>query len=71
MKKITESTSEYSNLDEMTTLDLLEGINSEDQKVAIAVKNVIPEITKFVDQVVQKMKAVVAYFILALGQADV
>ncbi len=67
MKKITESTSEYSNLDEMTTLDLLEGINSEDQKVAIAVKNVIPEITKFVDQVVQKMKEGGRLFYIGAG----
>jgi N-acetylmuramic acid 6-phosphate etherase len=67
MKKITESSSEYANLDKMTTLELLEGINSEDQKVAIAVKNTIPEISKFIDQVAPKMTAGGRLFYIGAG----
>jgi N-acetylmuramic acid 6-phosphate etherase len=67
MKKITESASEFSNLDQMTTSELLDGINSEDQKVAIAVKNVIPEITKFVDQVAPRMKEGGRLFYIGAG----
>ena len=35
MKNITESNSIYDHLDEMNTLELLNGINTEDKKVAI------------------------------------
>ena len=36
-QKITESESLYDNLDQMSVRELLEGINNEDRKVAIAV----------------------------------
>ena len=56
MKKITESNSEYSDLDKKSTSELLEGINTEDQKVALSVKETIPEISRFIDLVVPRMK---------------
>ena len=48
-KKITESPSLYDHLEQLDTASLLEYINREDQKVALAVEQVIPQITKLVD----------------------
>ena len=42
-QKITESESLYDNLDQMSVRELLEGINNEDRKVAIAVGREIPK----------------------------
>ena len=42
MEKITEASSVYEQLDQMSTLELLNGINEQDQQVAHAVALVIP-----------------------------
>ena len=55
-KRITESESLYKDLDKMSVHDLLVGINNEDQKVALAVKEVIPAIEKLVTAIVERMK---------------
>ena len=55
MKNITESPSFHNDLDKMSTEEILFGINKEDQKVAIAVKNQIPIILKFIDAAFEKM----------------
>ncbi|MEM8999777.1 MAG: N-acetylmuramic acid 6-phosphate etherase [Bacteroidota bacterium] len=47
--KITEQPSLYDHLEAMGTGDLLKNMNQEDQKVAIAVEKVIPQVTKLVD----------------------
>ena len=54
--KITESNSSYDNLEKKSTLELLEIINSEDQKVAISVKKEILKINKLVDKIIEKLK---------------
>lgn len=54
--KISEQASLHSDLEQKTVLQLLEGINEEDQKVAIAVKAAIPQIEKLVSLLVPKMK---------------
>jgi N-acetylmuramic acid 6-phosphate etherase len=51
----TEASSNYQNLDQKSTRELLEGINQEDATVAAAVKKVIPEIEILVDQIVLRM----------------
>lgn len=56
MKKITEQASLYDNLEHMDTYEILYGINNEDKKIARAVEKAIPEITRFVDILVPKMK---------------
>ena len=38
INRITESDSLHNNLEKMSTLELLHGINHEDQKVALAVE---------------------------------
>lgn len=53
--KVTEQSSNYSNLDKMTTRELLEGMNSEDRKVPVAVAQAIPQIEKLVDGIVDRM----------------
>ncbi len=47
--KITETPSDYTDLELMDTQSILENINDEDQKVAEAVQKVIPQLTKLVD----------------------
>ncbi len=67
MKKITEESSLYDNLESMDTLDILYGINNEDKKVALAVEKVIPEISRFVDELVPKMKEGGRLFYIGAG----
>ncbi len=56
MQKITESESLYSDLDKMSTLELLTNINHEDAKVHLAINKIIPEIEKFVDAAFDRLK---------------
>lgn len=53
-KKITETPSLYTDLEQMDTRTLLENMNREDQKVALAVGLAIPRITKLVDALEQR-----------------
>lgn len=48
--KITEQTSLYDQLENMSTDDILLNMNNEDQKVALAVREVVPAISKLVDE---------------------
>ena len=50
-KKITETPSLYDHLEKMDTREIMEHMNAEDQKVAEAVKKVIPQITQLVDAI--------------------
>ena len=43
------------HIDEMSTIDILTTINNEDQKVALAVKDVLPQISDAVDCIYQQM----------------
>ncbi|MFT7362916.1 MAG: N-acetylmuramic acid 6-phosphate etherase [Algoriphagus sp.] len=54
--RVTESTSLYDNLDQMTVIELLQNINAEDQKVPLAVKLVIPVISDLVAAIVPRME---------------
>ena len=47
--KVTEQSSNYSNLDKMSTRELLENMNQEDKTVPYAVEKCIPQIEKLVD----------------------
>lgn len=50
-RKITEEDSLYDGLENYSVADLVNRINTEDQKVAIAVEKVLPEITKLIEKV--------------------
>jgi N-acetylmuramic acid 6-phosphate etherase len=54
--RVTESTSLYDNLDQMTVIELLQNINAEDQKVPLAVQLVIPVISDLVAAIVPRME---------------
>lgn len=56
MQKITESSSNYNGLENMSIRELLTNINKEDQLVPGAVEKIIPEIEKLVEMIVRKMR---------------
>lgn len=65
--RITESPSLYSNLEEMSIREILEGINQEDSKVHLAVNKEIPKIEKFVELLVQRILSGGRLFYLGAG----
>lgn len=67
MKRTTESDSLYNNLETLSVNELLTGINSEDAKVAEAIKKCIPQIEKLVEAIVTNMKQGGRLFYLGAG----
>ncbi|NLI35586.1 MAG: N-acetylmuramic acid 6-phosphate etherase [Bacteroidales bacterium] len=65
--KISEQPSLYNDLEKKSVKELLEDINTEDQKVALAVKKAIPQIEKLVTQIVPRMKRGGRIFYLGAG----
>ncbi|EDM37057.1 N-acetylmuramic acid-6-phosphate etherase [Pedobacter sp. BAL39] len=55
MIRVTEQDSKYTNIDQMSVLEILQGINNEDQTVAIAVKQAIPQIAQLASSVADRM----------------
>lgn len=66
-RKITEEQSLYNDLENKSVREILEGINNEDRKVAIAVHKAIPQIEKLVEQIVPRMKSGGRIFYLGAG----
>jgi N-acetylmuramic acid 6-phosphate etherase len=67
MKKLTESSSKYDNLEKMSTHDLLANINKEDQTVSLAITNEIEAIERFVDACFERMKIGGRLFYIGAG----
>jgi len=67
MKRVTESNSNYSNLEQLSTLDLLTNINKEDQLVALAVEKEIPAIEVFIEACLLRMKKNGRLFYIGAG----
>ena len=67
MKKITEASSNHDDLEKKSTIDLLKGINTEDQIVAVAVQKEIENIEQFVNAAYPKMKLGGRLFYLGAG----
>ena len=65
--KITEQPSHYSNLDKMSTDELLRGINAEDKTVAFSVEKQLGQIGKLVDAAAEKMKGGGRLFYMGAG----
>lgn len=65
--KVTEQASNYTNLDQMPTRDLLVNMNNEDKKVAFAVEQCIPQIEKLVDGIAERMADGGRLFYLGAG----
>ncbi|SEK40368.1 N-acetylmuramic acid 6-phosphate etherase [Parapedobacter koreensis] len=67
MTNTTEKASNYQDLDKMSVSELLITINKEDQTVAIAVQEAIPQITRLVEVAVASMKAGGRLFYVGAG----
>ena len=65
--KQTEQNSHYSDLDKMSTIELLSGINAEDRKVPEVVAGCLPQISKLVDGMVERMKRGGRVFYIGAG----
>ncbi|WP_085537031.1 N-acetylmuramic acid 6-phosphate etherase [Massilibacteroides vaginae] len=66
-EKVSEQSSLYSDLEKKPIRELLEDINTEDQKVALAVQKIIPQIEKLVSQIVPRMQQGGRLFYLGAG----
>jgi len=67
IKRVTESSSNHNNLEQMSTRELLNGINSEDKKVAHSIEEIIPQIELFVDACSERMKKGGRLFYIGAG----
>ena len=64
---ITEQPSLYNDLENKPVSEILTDINREDQKVALAVQQTIPEIEKLVNGIVERMKRGGRLFYIGAG----
>ena len=65
--QITEQSSLYNDLERKSVQKILEEINNEDQKVALAVQKAIPQIELLVNEIVPRMKRGGRIFYLGAG----
>lgn len=65
--KTTEKDSIYNNLEKLSVRELLVNINSEDAKVPVVIKNIIPNIEALVKVIVEKLKSGGRLFYLGAG----
>lgn len=64
---ITESPSEFENLEKMGVPELVTSINQEDGKVHLAVKNALPQIEKLIELILERMQQGGRIFYLGAG----
>lgn len=67
MDKITESTSNFNNLDSMDIDSLLIGMNEEDKSVPTAIENIIPQISELIIELVPLIKEGGRLFYIGAG----
>jgi N-acetylmuramic acid 6-phosphate etherase len=67
MERITESTSRYRHLEQMSVRELLTNINAEDRTVPLAVEKAIPQIEALVEVIVAKMREGGRLFYIGAG----
>lgn len=67
MKRTTESASNYSSLESMSTHDLLTNMNREDKTVPLAIEKEIPAIEVFVNACYERMKTGGRLFYIGAG----
>lgn len=65
--KITEQDSLYSDLEQKTVRQILDDINREDRKVALAVQKTIPQVEKLVSEIVPRMQQGGRIFYMGAG----
>jgi len=64
---ITESSSNYSNLEQMSVTDLLANINKEDKTVPLAIEKALPQLEVLINSIVPRMKAGGRLFYIGAG----
>ena len=67
MKRITETSSNYNDLEKLSTIELLSNINKEDQLVALAVEKEIPQIEAFIEACIIRMQQNGRLFYIGAG----
>ena len=55
MNRVTEQESNYHDIDQMSVIEILKGINKEDQTVPLAVEKALPQIEKLASAIAEKM----------------
>lgn len=65
--RLSEQPSLYNDLEKKSVREILDDINTEDQKVALAVQKAIPQIEKLVTQIVARMKQGGRIFYMGAG----
>jgi len=66
---ITEQNSLHDNLDKKSTGQLLNEMNEEDRKVALAVQSAIPRLEELIDKIVERMKRGGRIFYIGAGSS--
>ncbi|MFN8354522.1 MAG: N-acetylmuramic acid 6-phosphate etherase [Spirosomataceae bacterium] len=64
---VTETSSHYDNLEKMSVLELLTGINNEDKTVPFAIEKALPQIEALVTQIVPRMREGGRLFYIGAG----
>jgi N-acetylmuramic acid 6-phosphate etherase len=67
MIRITEQESHYNNIDQMSVLEILKGINEEDKTVPLAVEKSLPQIEKLASAVAERMREGGRLFYIGAG----
>ena len=67
MQNITESSSPYHHLEQKSVSEILSDINAEDQKVALAVQQVLPAVEQLTLAIVERMKRGGRLFYIGAG----
>ncbi|MDH5474817.1 MAG: N-acetylmuramic acid 6-phosphate etherase [Cyclobacteriaceae bacterium] len=65
--KITESSSNYSDLEKMSTIEIIENMNNEDKKIADAVQKTLPIIIEMIDHIYPRFLAGGRLFYIGAG----
>ncbi len=67
MKRVTEQESKYKDIDKMSVMEILTGINNEDKLVPLAVEKALPQIEKLATAVAERMKTGGRLFYIGAG----
>ncbi len=67
MNRVTEQESKYHNIDQMSVLEILKGINNEDKLVPLAVEKALPQIEKLATAIAERMQKGGRLFYIGAG----
>ncbi|WP_113651798.1 N-acetylmuramic acid 6-phosphate etherase [Pedobacter namyangjuensis] len=67
MNRVTEQESNYNDIDKMSVMEILKGINNEDKLVPLAVERALPQIEQLASAVAERMKTGGRLFYIGAG----